>query len=344
MCVYYMLIVICKFIQNQVLSEFILTEDQFFNQIFAKGSSEDSVRSSKIALATFNNFCRAEYGRTRTETLPILKDMKNPSDSALRSLVTFNEWLMKDHKHSVGTARNYISTARKWLKFCGGIKIDSEDMKDYVVFSPEDRTDEEAEPLLHAELKNIIMNIVSPKRKAMFMFMKCTAGRTLESLRIKKSDFNFESKPVSVEFRRSIVKGKTRRRIQFIDEETLEHILPLVKDLEPEDLIFRKSLAITDITERDNVIKNWNDLVRKLGFTEKYENGRLKKNIHSIRAFCMTQFEKATNRDLAHAYGGHRQYLDQYFRRSYSEKAADFTKAEPYLSLFTKYIFEGDKN
>ena len=266
--------------------------------------------------------------------------MKNPSESALRCLVSFNTWLMKDHKRSVGTARNYISTVRKWLKFCGGIKIDSEDMKDYVVFSPDDRNDEEAEPLTHAELKAIVMNFSSPKRKAMLMFMKCTASRTLESLRIKKSDFNFEANPVSVEFRRSIVKGKTRSRIQFIDEETQELIFPLVKDLEPEDFVFRKSLAITDTTERDNIIKNWNDQVKKLGFTEKYQNGRLKKNIHSIRAFCMTQFEKATNRDLAHAYGGHRQYLDQYFRRSYSEKAADFEKAEPYLSIFTKYVFE----
>ena len=229
------------------------------------------------------------------------------------------------------------------MKFCGGIKIDSEDMKDYIIFSPEDRSDEEAEPLTHAELKNIVMNFGSPKRKAMLMFMKCTAARTLESLRIKKSDFNFIVRPVSVEFRRSIVKGKTRKRVQFIDEETLEYIMPLVKDLEEDDFVFRKSLGISDTTERDNVIKNWNDQIRKLGYTDKYENGRLKKNIHSIRAFCMTQFEKATNRDLAHAYGGHRQYLDQYFRRSYSEKVADFQKAEPYLSIFTKYIFEEKK-
>lgn len=324
------------------MSQFILTEDQFMDQIFSKGSSADSVRSAKIALSTFNNFCLAVYSRSRTEALPILQDLKEPSQSALRQLVSFNQWL-KENKRTVGTARNYISTVRKWFKFCGGIKIDSEDMKDYVIFSPDDRSDLEAEPLTHAELKLIIMNMGSPKRKAMLMFMKCTAARTLESLRIKKSDFNFQIKPVSVEFRRAIVKGKTRKRVQFIDTETLEFIMPLVQDLEPDDYIFRKTMAIPDTTERDNVIKNWNDLVRKLGFITKYENGRLKKNIHSIRAFCMTQFEKATNRDLAHAYGGHRQYLDQYFRRSYSEKSADFLKAEPYLSLFTKYMFEGDK-
>ena len=325
------------------MSQIILTEDEFFKKIYAKGGSADSVRSSKIALKTFDNYCLDQFSRSRIETLPVMQDLPNPSESALRQLVSFNEWLTKDHKRSVGTARQYVSTARKWLKFCGGIKIDSEDMKDYIIFSPEDRSDEEAEPLLHQELKNIVLNIGSPKRKAMLMFMKCTAARTLESLRIKKSDFNFIVRPVSVEFRRSIVKGKTRKRVQFIDEETLEYIMPLVKDLEEDDFVFRKSLGISDTTERDNVIKNWNDQIRKLGYTDKYENGRLKKNIHSIRAFCMTQFEKATNRDLAHAYGGHRQYLDQYFRRSYSEKVADFQKAEPYLSIFTKYIFEEKK-
>ena len=78
------------------MSQIILSEEQFFSQIFAKGGSADSVRSAKIALNTFNNYCLEVHSRTRTETLPILQDLPNPSDSALliinshRHLTSYN--------------------------------------------------------------------------------------------------------------------------------------------------------------------------------------------------------------------------------------------------------------
>ena len=316
-----------------------ITETEFYNLIFVKGKSADSVHSVKTALRTFDKFCLVNHSKSRAE---LVQDIKS-SDAGLKLLMDFKAWLLSNTKkqsHAVGTTRNYISAVRKWLKFVGGIRIDSNDFKDFLVFPSYEREDEEAEPLTHENLRIIIDHFANPKRKALFMFMKSTAARTKEALQIKKGYFDFNAKPVSVIFPRGIVKGKTRKRVQFVDGEAVPMIKLLAKNCSDDDFIFRKNLGITLETERNNIIKNWSDVVTKLGFNERYANGRLKHNIHSIRAFCMTQYEKATKDErLAHAYGGHRAYLDQYLRRSESEKAALFEQAEPYLAINTKFIF-----
>ena len=311
--------------------------EEFYDLVFQKSKSLDSVHAVQTGLSTFNRFCMAKYN---LEKDAMISKIKGPNDG-IRIFQNFNTWMLQDQELSVGTARNYISSVRKWLKLVGGIKIDSDDFKDLVIFPSFEKDEEEAEPLTHSELRLILHTFPDFQRKALFMFMKSTAGRILECLRIQRKFINFETAPVSVKFPRSITKGKGRQRIQFIDSETVEILKALsVPEAEPESFVFRKNKA-TDRQERNNIVHTWNRHVTKIGLSQKYENGRLKKNIHSIRAFCMTQYEKATgDQRLAHAYGGHRTYLDQYLRRSDSEKSELFLKVQPLLTLFVP----GDQN
>ena len=86
-----------------------------------------------------------------------------------------------------------------------------------------------------------------------------------------------------------------------------------------------------------NEEKYWNRLVKELGYTEVYRhNGRLKKNIHSIKAFTETQAEEAVNKFYADAYGDHSAYLKQYIRWKEDKKIAKFRLMEPLLNLYTK--------
>jgi len=85
-----------------------------------------------------------------------------------------------------------------------------------------------------------------------------------------------------------------------------------------------------------NEEKFWNKLVKKLGYTEVYRhNGRLKKNIHSIKAFTETQAEEAVDKFYADAYGDHESYLKQYIRWNEAKKIKKFRTMEPLLNLFT---------
>jgi len=94
-----------------------------------------------------------------------------------------------------------------------------------------------------------------------------------------------------------------------------------------------------DRLARLNEVRAWNNLVQSLGFTAKYQNGRLKKNIHSVRAFCITQCKEATkDADYAHAYGGHKRYLQQYIRLAEERKIQLFRECESKLSIYETSI------
>ncbi len=242
----------------------LLTREEFFDKAFQKGKSKAYERLTKTALNNFDTFCQDKYG---IQTDQIMKDLreeiKETQDvtKALKLLQDFVDWLAVDHpdlrtkgnqpiESKVPQAiRNYVSRARKFMKLCGGIKIDVEDYADYVVI-PVDENDEEPEPLLKEELKLILDNITKPRRKASVMFMKDTASRILETMRMKKKYFDLSTDPITVNIPKSIVKGKTKKRTVFLSRETAPGIRQLLKNLEPEDLVFTDS--VNEDTARSN--------------------------------------------------------------------------------------------
>ena len=53
----------------------------------------------------------------------------------------------------------------------------------------------------------------------------------------------------------------------------------------------------------------------KVGLTQKYDSGRFKKNLNSIREFCYSQCKLTTgDANYAHGYLGHDRYLAVYER------------------------------
>jgi len=211
---------------------------------------------------------------------------------------------------------------------------------DYVIV-PADENDEEPEPLLKEELKLILENITKPRRKASVMYMKDTAARILETMRVKKKYFDLSTDPVTVNIPKSIVKGKTKKRTAYLTRESTPLIRQLLKNLEPEDFVFTESK--NEDSAKSNEERAWNRLMKRLGFTERKTNGHLKKNIHSIRAFNMTALKEATkDPDYAHGYGGHKKYLEQYIRLSDERKIQLFKQAEPYLSIFEDRVVVDD--
>jgi len=333
----------------------LLTREEFYDKAFQKGKSKAYERLTRTAISNLDAFCLDKY---KIQTDKILEDLKKEIKEtqdvtkALKFLQDFVDWLGIDHPNlrtknnqpiesKVPQAiRNYVSRTRKYMKLCGGVKIDTEDYVDYVVI-PADENDEEPEPLLKEELKLILENIPKPRRRAMVMFMKDTRARILETMRVKKKYFDLSKDPITIILPKSIVKGKTMKRTVFLTRETSPGIRQLLKNLEPEDFVFTDSE--NEDTARSNEERAWNRLMNKLKFTERYQSGHLKKNIHSIGSFNMTALKEATkDPDYAHGYGGHKRYLQQYIRLPLERQIQLFRQAEPYLSIFEDRIVVED--
>ena len=340
----------------------LLTREEFIEKAYKKGKSRGFEQFTKGMLRDLDRFCDHKYGKKTTDVIiDIKKDLDDTNDPgfALKFLQDYIDWLEVDHpdiiikwnpnqktgrpikKKTTLAIHNYVSRARKYLKMCGGIRIDDSDYADYLTF-PADENDEEVEPFLKSELKLILDSIPNPRRKAMGYFMKDTRVRILEAMRIKRKFIDITTNPISVNLPKSILKNKKMKRTAYLTKETESKIIQLIKNLDDEDLVFTDNQ--NDIMARDNEEAVWRRLVIRNGFTEKYQNGHLKKNLHSIGSFCITALKEATkDPDYAHGYGGHTRYLQQYIRLTDERKIELFKQAEPYLTLAETVPIETDQ-
>jgi len=341
----------------------LLTRAEFIEKAYKKGKSRGFEQFTKGMLRDLDRFCDHKYGKKTDDILTDIKKEMNKSNEpeyALKFLQDYIDWLEVDHpdilikwnknqkkgipikKKTPLAIHNYVSRAKKYLKMCGGIRIYDSDYADYLTF-PADENDEDPEPFLKSELKVILDSIPNQRRKAMGYFMKDTRVRILEAMRIKKKFIDTSTNPISVNLPKSILKNKKMKRTAYLTSETASKIIPLIKDLDDEGLVFTDNS--NDIMARDNEEAVWRRLVVNCGFTEKYQNGRLKKNLHSIGSFCITALKEATkDPDYAHAYGGHTRYLQQYIRLPNERKIELFKQSEPYLTLAETVPIETDQS
>jgi len=130
----------------------------------------------KSALSNFEYFTQDQFKKSRLEVLDDLSDefKKNRyTRSPIILLHKFREWISEDHLDirivsGNGTGRplkakrgksqkDYLYQVKKWMRHCGGVKIDIDDYRDFVSIPNSAMEEEdEAQPLTRDELKEII--------------------------------------------------------------------------------------------------------------------------------------------------------------------------------------------
>jgi len=333
-----------------------LTDEEFLKRVYEKGKSLSTEKKTRAAINNLEYFTQDKYKKSR---ITVLKDLKDDLDKThnldlvLRFFQDFIDWMGEAHPEikfytnkndktgrsipskNPEVTRSYAGIIKRYVKLCHGIKIDDDDFAEWLTVPVDDSEDEEPEPFLKEELRLIIDNIVDPRRKTLFMVIKDTRLRIIESMRVKKKYFDLTTNPPELRIPRSIQKNKrtSKTRTAFLCRETVPGVTQLLKNLNDEDLVFTDNSY--DISARNNEIRLWRNRANKLGFTDKKSSGHLKKNIHSIGSFTITALKEATkDPDYAHGYTGHTRYLQQYIRLSKERQIELFRQAEPYLSLY----------
>ena len=304
-------------------------------------------------------FCQDQAG---TDFIEILKSLKQDNDSTRnvnRSMVFFQKfvnWLAESHPHlkvmmnqhgyqgslrakDVTSIVNYVSQLRQIFEKVGGIEISASKLNGYLIY-PALGEKEEAEPLTHDEFRNILNHIKEPRRKMLYLIKKDTCSRIRAMVQLKLENFDTTVRPIRVTFPAHIMKrnkrGESKTVVKYVIQENESGLLQYLKGFtDPRAIVF--GCNPNPMSAVGNEEKYWNRLVKRLGYTDVYRhNGRLKKNIHSIKAFTETQAEEAVNKFYADAYGDHSSYLKQYIRWKEDKKIAKFRLMEPLLNLYTK--------
>ncbi|MDA1347234.1 MAG: hypothetical protein O3C48_08480 [Crenarchaeota archaeon] len=345
-----------------------LTDEEYFNKVLSKSQSKASVNLAKNGITSFHRFTQNVYGMNHNQMInELYAEYQKNNDSGIgataKTLAEFFYWLMKDHpdiiigsgikygikrplrKISSTTAKGVINHVRAYIRSVGGIKITSEDLRD-VLTIPIEQKDEDPYAMTLEEIMKIVDSTTKLSRKVKYLVIRDTGMRSSESMQFTKKMITFnveDSQYAKIRLSSQIVKGKSKARDNYLTPDVAKKLYEISKDLKDDQPIFWTLLAKD---ENDLLAVNNNEaramdrdrtrLAEKFPeFGNKYEHsGYHKISLHAIRAFTATAITKGNNNneDIGHGYIGHKKYLDQYIRKSDSEKLQIFKNAEPFIT------------
>ena len=332
-----------------------LSEDEYVSQ--RTKQSRGTGKLTKAALSNAKLFCKDQFNR---ELIIVLKDIREESqktqtlETALTFLQKFANWMaiphleLKMNPNAAGVCapcrakdldsiKGYIIQMRLYMRKVGGIPVGREALTDYKISYPEPQDKEPLKPLLLEEFKIICDAQYDFKRQMLYRIKKGSEARIGAMVQLRKKHFDVSKRPIEIFFPKSIMKKKngiSHANTKYVIKEDEASLLKLLEMCDDEDLVFGTNELVWQAVNNEE--RAWSRLVCKLGFTERYtHNGKLKTNIHSIKAMTFTAATEAVDETYANAYGDHAMYIKNYYRLTYEEKISKFKLLESRISIYT---------
>jgi len=328
----------------------------WLEQVFRKSESERSANVARVSLKMFDFFCQNE-GLIEPKMIERYQALAKEGDirSICLSLDKFVQFLNQDHddielnsigkrkfkKKSFKTIENYFSFIKSYLRKCHGVKLTSEDIKDYVTFPRRRKEQRRAIPLNAIKL---ILAHATPLRDALYLVLISSGMRIGECLALTKADFHFNENPVRITIRAETTKTKEKRDT-FISSEAYDKLKPFIEGKEDDEKVFtdyddnyrallHEERYFSELRQRIGESKKIKNEDLKSLFLERYQNSnRFIINIHAFRAYFHTKASQKHGSDYANALDGHGAYLKQYYRETPEERAKKYNELEPNLLI-----------
>ncbi len=326
----------------------------YLDSVYVISHSQASVDSYKSGIDHFSKFVQSKYEKSLEQ---ILSSMKNDSIDRYRIFQEFVIYLDKAGKKP-SSIKIFVMGPKGFIKYCG-IKMYNEDFK-MVVKLPK-RVRQREEPLTK-EIIHRLLNTVPAKLRTIILVTSSSGMRIGETIQLKLSDIDFDSKPTRIRIRGDTTKTRESRETFLTAEATnsLKDYLTRYfgwKENESDNLqdlvIFgRTSKSRKPLDERKTTFQKSNSSVltnslrkhlENIPELSKFnENGRLMVHFHAFRKYFRTVVGNAVGRDYAEALMGHHFYLDTYYQLSEDKKREMYLQAEPFLTISDYVQIEKD--
>jgi integrase len=271
------------------------------------------------------------------------QSLQNPFET----LDGFVSWLDKDH--SASTTITYLCFAKKALKHLGA-KIGNEEFKDRVTL-PKKRPFQD-DKVTKDQIRRIILGLHHSGLKVLLMLMKDTQARPAELLSLQLCDLNLNHEPPYLNIPAERAKNDIPREV-FFTPETREMLMSFIKKKERQQgqfLFLNENINPQDELAVQKRIKtvhgDMKAAFRKLmsgpGFEDMNERvrqrgclPRYKLHIYSFKKFAFTVMADTLGEIAARAIKGDREYVLTYYRKNREERAEDYRKVVPKISVFS---------
>lgn len=228
------------------------------------------------------------------------------------------------------TAHDYVSAVKKYLAFVD-IKVDSSLFRAKVVM-PKVSTIAD-QPLTIEQVRTVLTKgRPNPKMRTLILMLLSSGMRIGEALSLKVKDLALDSSPATVSVRAEYSKTRVGRT-GYLSDEAKEALREIVKDAPGDRLVIEYS---GNLWEREKLaVRTFREVVERAGLGEKIEDHRIHRiHFHSFRKFFLTKAVDLLGDHAGHALCGHGFYMDTYYRKSEEERAQDYLRLMPQLSVF----------
>ncbi len=292
------------------------TVEEFLERAFSYGKSENSKMVKKASLQKFHEYLSALHSAS-------LDNLPNTDPIELLDGFVF---YMDQKGLSKRSIKNYISTAKQWLRF-NKIKIDSEEFRDQVRIG---RAEFHLKQALDREtLVKILNTIRHPKYSVITYLLASSGARPQEIFSLKYEDIDLTKNPVQIKFRASATKAR-HSRLCFLTKESESLLRAWLASCPYKEYVFAKD---NSRSAYKLYLDSFNHHVDKLGISHKLPNGQRDITIYSFRQYFRTLAGHVIDRDFAEDYIGHTFYLSQYHNLPIEEKIKMFRRLEPHITF-----------
>ena len=301
-------------------------EETYFEKINVK--SKSFCKSTRISIDYFESFLQEKHQIGVEKFIKeILEIMEEKRTDAICDVC--QSWINYLHlaKKSPQTIRNYFSFLKLYLHY-RKIRLTTEDIKQSIDFPVQ--MSEEKYPLTD----NMILDILgaaSYAKRGLYLSLLSSGMRIGEAIQIRKKDVTVNLDRVTIKIPARITKTKTGRTT-YVSKEASKFITLKLKSINDDELLWGTSENTESALSADE--KAFRDYLKKIGFSEKYDSGRLKISLHSFRSFFFTKAARCHDENYAHKMTGHGGYLMQYDRLTDEEKLEMYLELEPNLLIY----------
>ena len=289
--------------------------------------NESTKESIGYLIANFENFTMEKYG-----TADLIPELKKAEETEIYDVI--QNWINWNSKLSTSTIQVYFSHLRKYLHYFG-IKLDDQDIKSELTFKH--KIQEERYGLKLSDIQSILKEM-RYKNKVQYMCQLSSLMRIGEIIQLRKKHLILGQDNIIVKIPPTIAKF-SKARTTFFSKESSKLLMPLLKDMKDNDLVFGSSnnskfSAYKNKVNSQSATKQVLRLaVKKTGLTDTYEStGRYLINTHSFRAYGITKISRH-DPNFAKMLSGQKGYLLQYDRMDDEEKLELYQKFESELYI-----------
>jgi integrase len=176
------------------------------------------------------------------------------------------------------------------------------------------------------------------RTKVLVLVLTSSGVRLGEVIKLKVGDIDFGSRPVRVTLSPKAASKTGERRTIYISDEATELLKQYLGNriTDAESWVFISEAGSTKHMSEDKAWRTVIDCVEKAGLGKSKEttmHERRKIHLHSFRKFFFSRVVGVIGETAAHALMGHGSYMKTYYKRTEEERARDYLRCMPYLTV-----------